>query len=149
MGLLGHHREGEVWKTDEQEAWEKVRGEAFAKTLKLFLDFLKNQDQLVHASDLVHGLTYTYITSWNKVDICRCILWDGILMKLEDDAQLNVEIQCSGEIGESRIFTHTKGLPLLEGWHNAPEPNSDDMLRELFGGDNPVGRVQNNVKIDS
>lgn len=129
-----------TWKTDEQDAWEKVREEAFAKTLKLFIDFLKTQDQLNHASDLIHGLTYTYLTSWNHTDICRCVLWDGLLKKPEDDAQLNVEIDVFARqgIGECRIYAHTKDLPLTEGWHIAPEPNSDDMMRELFTGDNPI-----------
>ncbi|MCK5343932.1 MAG: hypothetical protein KAR20_11040 [Candidatus Heimdallarchaeota archaeon] len=127
-----------TWKTYEQEAWEKVRDKAFSKTLNMFIDFLKTQDQLVNASDLIHGLTYTHMTSSNYVDICRCILWDGLLMKLEDDAQLNVEIDVSGGIGELRIYAHTKGLPLTEGWHIASEPNHEDMMREMFGGDNPV-----------
>jgi len=121
---MGNPENEFTWKTDEQVKWEKVRLHAFAKTLKLFLTFLKKQDQLKYASDLVHDMTYTHVTSWNKIDICRCTLWDGVLMEPGDDAQLNVEIDVFAQsgIGECRIFTHTKGLPLLEGWHNAPEP---------------------------
>ena len=141
---MGNPENEFTWKTDEQEKWEKVREDAFVKTLKLFIDFLKTQNQakypVRYAGDLIHGFTYTHMTSWNKVDTCRCILWDGVLVKPEDDAQLNVEIDVFAQdgIGECRIYAHTKGLPLTEGWHIAPESNSDDMMRELFDGDNPV-----------
>lgn len=145
-GLLGHNREGseeeiywdesDVWKTDEQEKWEKVRDKAFKVTLEQFMDFLKTQDQLKTAEDLVNGFTYTHLVSWNKVDTCRCILWDGVLMKPEDDAQLNIQIDVFAQsIGDGEIYAHTKGLPLTEGWHKAEEPNADDMLREMFNTD--------------
>lgn len=120
-------------KIEQRKKWDKKKEKAFAKTLKLFIDFLKTQDQLNYAIELVPGFTYTHVTSWNHVDNCRCILWCGILNKLDDDAQLNVNINVFGEdIGEGRIYTHKKGLPLTKGWHT-PEPvNADDMTRELM-----------------
>jgi hypothetical protein len=126
-----------MWKTDEQEKWEGVRDVAFSKTLDNFLEFLKGQNQLVYAKDLVQGLTYTHLTSWNRVDVCRCILWNGVLLKSDTDAQVNIEIDVFGTVGhhllgECRIYAHKKGLKLTEGWHIAEEPNADDMMRELY-----------------
>ena len=130
---MGNEPNEFTWRTDGQVAWEKVRDNAFAKTLKLFIDFLKTQKQLIHATDLVHGFTYTHMTSWNRVDTCRCLLWDGVLMKLDDDAQLNISIDVfAKDGGEGRIYTHKKDLPLTEGWHIPEQINSDDMMRELF-----------------
>ena len=158
-GLLGHNREGsdeeiywdesddEPWKTDEQVKWENVRDKAFKVTLEQFMDFLKTQDQLKTAADLVHGLTYTNISSWNRLDTSRCILWDGILVKPEDDAQLNIEIDVFAQrgVGECRIYAHTKGLPLTEGWHKASEPNAADMIRELGKTGLKIGLITKHI----
>jgi hypothetical protein len=120
-----------VWKTDEQEKWERVREKAFSKTIELFMKFLKTQDQLKYGKDLVRGFTYTHITSWNKTDVCRCILWDGVLLKPDEDAQLNIEINQFRGVGECRIYAHKKDMKLTEGWRKASEPDFTNMLKEL------------------
>ena len=128
--MLGHIMTNNMWKTDEQEKWESIRDKSFDEGLGKFLKFLSSQDQLVIADDLVHGFAYTHVTCTDKVNICRCTIWDGILLKLDEDAQLNLSINVFGEnIGEQRIYHHDKGKKLTEGWHIV---ESEDMMRELL-----------------
>lgn len=125
----------DVFMTDWYAKWEKVQNKAFKMVMDAFVKWLGTQDKLVTADDLLDELSYTYMEfSWNKMDVCRAILWKGVLMKEDQDAQVNIEIQpfeehCRGSY--CRIYAHKKGLPLTEGWKIAEEPNADDMIRAL------------------
>ena len=123
----------DVFMTDEYAKWEKVRNKAFTMVLNAFVKWLGTQDKLLYADDLLDDLSYTYMGySWNKMDVCRVILWKGVLMKEDQDAQINIEIQRhNGGCTYVEIYTHKKGLPLTEGWKIAKAPNADDMIRAL------------------
>jgi len=92
----------------------------FQTILNRFINYLKKQNKLNTADDLLPDMSYTYMDSHNRVDTTRCILWRGNkLLKSGCDAQINVELQrfARPEAGVAlAIFAHKAGQPLTEGW---------------------------------
>ena len=98
----------------------QVLHKEFQMILDRFIAYLKTQNKLNTADDLLPEMSYTYMDCHNKIDTTRCILWRGnALLKSGCDAQINVELQrfAKPEAGIAlEIFAHKTGLPLTEGW---------------------------------
>jgi len=101
--------------------WNVAYEKQFETILSRFCDFLKAQDKINTAEDLVPGLTYERI---DKLDgtTTRAILWNGVLIdRSKYDAQMNVQLDFVSHI-QSSIFIHLKDVPLYEGWVQQVEP---------------------------
>jgi hypothetical protein len=84
-------------KTEESFHPPKNLDEMHEQTFKTFIELISSQDKIVLAEDLLPEWLYVHITSPDKINIGRAILWRGNdLLHPKCDAQLNLEYSIGG-----------------------------------------------------
>jgi hypothetical protein len=111
----------------------------FEDGINQFIKFMKKQDKIVTARDMIPKMNYEYITAYKKIDRIECLLWEGVLINREVyDAQLNIGYEKFGTgRNQGQIYIHKKGTDLRtrENWVVEIKPYWKDTIKEMLKGE--------------